>query len=65
MPKRNYLTAEHPERGTLFAAFDPAVHHLTGRVEDSRFGARMAPFKSEAEAEQALAAAGANVGGRR
>lgn len=58
MNKRNYITAEHSERGTLFAAFDPFVHHLTGCVADSRFAARMSPFKSEAEAEQALTAAG-------
>lgn len=58
MPKPNYITAEHAERGTLYASFDASVHHLTGTVAESRFAARMSPFKSEAEAEQALVSAG-------
>jgi hypothetical protein len=55
---KNLLTAQHPEGGILWAAVDPAVHHITGRVSDMRFGARLAPFKSRAEAEAALIAAG-------
>lgn len=55
----NLLTAEHPERGTLWAAVDPSVHHIEGRVSDMRFGARLAPFRSRAEAVAALEAAGA------
>jgi len=54
------LTAEHPS-GTLWAAFDPAVHNITGRVAESRFGARLAPFRSRDEAEAALHAAGAQI----
>lgn len=60
MPKRasNLLAAEHPERGTLWAAVDPSVHHIEGRVAELRFGARLAPFKSHEEAQAALVAAG-------
>jgi hypothetical protein len=54
----NVLTAEHPTRGLLWASFDGSVHHITGEVRDSRFGARLAPFRSRAEAEAALVAAG-------
>lgn len=55
---RNLLTANHPERGLLWAAVDPSVHHIEGRVSDMRFGARPAPFKSRADARAALEAAG-------
>jgi hypothetical protein len=58
MGKRNYITAEHAERGTLYAGVDPAVHHIAGRVAESRFAARLSPFKSEAEARAALVAEG-------
>jgi hypothetical protein len=54
----NVIAAEHPDRGTLWASFDPSVHHIVGEVRDSRFGARLAPFKSKAEAGAALVAAG-------
>lgn len=54
----NLLTAKHSTRGLLWASFDPSVHHITGRVTDSRFAARLAPFKSRAEAETALKAEG-------
>jgi hypothetical protein len=52
------ITGEHSERGTLWAAFDPSVHHLTGRSAESRFSARLSPFRSREEAETALIAAG-------
>jgi hypothetical protein len=58
---RNYITAQHPQRGLLFAAFDAAVHHISGKVADSRFGARLAPFKSRAGAEAALVEAGCQL----
>jgi hypothetical protein len=60
MAKRtsNLLTAEHPTRGLLWAAFDPCVHHIVGKVGESRWAARLAPFKSRAEAEAALLAEG-------
>jgi hypothetical protein len=54
----NLITAEHPNLGLLWAAFDASVHHIVGRVADSRFAARLAPFKSRAEAEAALIAKG-------
>lgn len=59
MKKRDsLLTASHPERGLLWASFDGSVHHIVGRVAETRFGARLAPFKSHAEAIAALEAAG-------
>jgi hypothetical protein len=57
------LAAEHPERGRLFAAFDPAAHHVAAEVRPSRFGARMAPFHDAPSAKAALIAVGAKVEG--
>lgn len=57
----NLLTASHPELATLWAAVDPSVHHIEGGVRGSRFGARLAPFKTHAEAEAALIAAGGKL----
>jgi hypothetical protein len=57
----NVLTAEHPTRGPLWASFDASVHHITGEVRDSRFGARLAPFRSRAQAEAALVEAGCKL----
>jgi hypothetical protein len=57
----NLLTAEHPTRGLLWASFDPSVHHIVGKVAEGRFAARLAPFKSRAEAEAALEAAGCKL----
>jgi hypothetical protein len=59
----NLLTAAHPKQGTIWAAVDPSVHHIEGAVRDSRFGARLAPFKSRADAEAALVAAGGKLDG--
>jgi hypothetical protein len=56
------ITGEHPERGLLYAAIDPAVRFVEGGVRDSRFAARLAPFSDEAHARQALKAAGAKLG---
>lgn len=53
------LTGRHPGRGLLWAAVDPAVHHIEGAVRETRFGARLAPFKTVEEAKAALLAAGA------
>jgi len=47
--------------GTLWAAVDPFVHHVEGAVRESRFAARLAPFRSLAEAESALVAAGGKL----
>lgn len=55
------LTGTHPERGILWAAIDPSVHHIQGTVRETRFGARLAPFRSREEAEAALIAEGALV----
>lgn len=57
------LVAYHQEGGRLFAAFDPQVHHVQPGVQDSRFAAFLAPFRSREEAETALVAAGAVIGG--
>jgi hypothetical protein len=57
----NVLAAEHPARGLLWAAFDPSVHHIVGKVGESRFAARLAPFKSRSEAEAALTGAGCKL----
>jgi hypothetical protein len=59
------LTGNHPERGTLWAAIDPTVHHVEGAVRETRFGARLAPFKNIEEAEAALIAVGAAIGAPR
>jgi hypothetical protein len=53
-----FLTADHPEHGRLWAAIDPDAHHLSSRVAQRRFVAFMSPFRNEAEAAQALLAAG-------
>lgn len=51
------LTAEHPTRGVLFAAVDPTARFIVPSVEQTRFGARLHPFPSEAAAQVALNAA--------
>lgn len=56
-----FLTAPHPELGTLWAAIDANTHHLEGRVAQRRFSAFLAPFKSRPEAEAALIAAGCTL----
>lgn len=53
------ITGQHPQTGTVFAAFDPAARYVTGVVEGSRLGAILKPYRSEAEAVAALRAAGA------
>ncbi len=56
-----YVIGEHPQLGRLWAAIDPAAHHVEGRVAERRFSAFLAPFKSHEEAVAALLAAGASV----
>jgi hypothetical protein len=46
----------------LWAAFDPSVHHISAKVGESRWAARLAPFKSRVEAQAALIAEGCSVG---
>jgi len=52
------IRAEHPERGTFFAAIDPEAHHVEGRIAQTRLGAFVAPFRDEQAACEALLAAG-------
>jgi hypothetical protein len=42
----------------LWAGIDPDTNHLEGRVCERRFGAYLAPFKTEEEAAVALLEAG-------
>ena len=58
---RNYLRGAHAELGDLFAAFDPTAHHVEPGVRSSRFAARLAPFRTREEAEQALIVEGAVI----
>jgi hypothetical protein len=44
---------------TLWAAIDPDSHHLDGRVCERRFGAYLAPFRTEEDAAEALLSVGA------
>lgn len=53
------ILAADAERGDLFAAFDAQAHHVEPGVRNSRFAARLAPFRSREEAERALIAEGA------
>ena len=53
------LKAEHPEKGTYFAAVDPEVRHIEGKVAQTRMGAFLAAFKTEVAACEALLAVGA------
>ena len=57
------LTGDHDERGRLFAAYNPDVHHIEPAVMASRFSAYLAPYKTHDEAEQALLTAGAVIRG--
>lgn len=57
--RSRFLTATHPKHGKLWAAIDPDVHHLTGRICERRFSAYTAPFRTENEAAAALLDAGA------
>ena len=50
--------------GQVFVAVDPAAHHVEAKVGETRFAALLTPFRSEADALAALAAAGATqIGG--
>jgi hypothetical protein len=50
-----FMTANDRE---LWAGVDPDTHHLEGRACETRFGAFLAPFKTEEEAAAALLDAG-------
>lgn len=57
--RANYLRADHPDLGDVFAAWDPCSTHVEPGVRTSRFAARLAPFQSREEAELALLTEGA------
>ena len=57
------IAATHDERGRLFAAVVPDVHHVLPEVRESRFAASLAPFRTRQAAETALLDAGAVIGG--
>lgn len=59
----NYIHGTHETLGDMFAAWDSSVHHVEPAVRPSRFGARLAPFRSRIEAEKALLAEGAVIDG--
>jgi hypothetical protein len=63
MAKSSNLIMGKSEAGTVFAAFDAAARFSEARIADTRFGALLSPFKSEADARAALAAADAEVVG--
>lgn len=60
---RSYLRGSHAELGDLFAAWDPTSAHVEPAVRPSRFGARLAPFRTRKDAERALLAEGAVIDG--
>jgi hypothetical protein len=62
-PRPTMIEADHPQLGRLFAAVDPSVRFVTGRVEGSRFAALLAPFQTAEAARAALAEAGASTPG--
>ncbi len=59
--RRGILAGDLPSGETLFACFAPEAHHVTGEPRMSRLSARLAPYRSEAEAKAGLEAAGATV----
>ena len=60
MPDRtSIITGEHPTLGTLHAAVDPAAAYVEGKVSELRFACLLSPYRTVADAEAALVAAGA------
>lgn len=49
------------EGGKLFAAVDPAAHHVEGEVSKTKLSAWLRPFKTNSDASAALIAAGATI----
>ena len=58
----HFLKGAHSELGDLWTAWNATARHVEPGVRTSRFAARLAPFRSQGEAEQALIAEGAVVG---
>lgn len=59
--KARFVTAAHPELGTIWASIDPETHYTEGRIAERRFAAFLSPFRSQAAAEAALIAAGGKI----
>ncbi len=55
------ITGKHPEKGLLFAAVVPEVHHVEGKVGTGKLAALLAPYRSEEDAREALKGAGAVI----
>ncbi len=59
MQAPQFLIAEHPTRGQLWAAVDGNARFLKAEIAPTRFSAYLAPFTTEEDARAALTAAGA------
>jgi hypothetical protein len=46
----NFISAKHPELGRLWAAIDPTARFTEPQLRETRLGAMLAPFGTEAEA---------------
>lgn len=55
------IAADHQDHGLLYAAVDPAAHHVTGKPSVVRFAALLAPFATREDAEAALIAEGGTL----
>ena len=53
-----FVTATHPELGTMWACVEPTAVYPVGQVAERRFAAFLTPFRSRADAVAALRAAG-------
>ncbi len=60
---RQFLRGQHAELGDLYASWDPTAAHVEPAVRPSRFGARLAPYRSREDAERALLGEGAVIDG--
>jgi len=56
-----FVVGTHPERGRLWAAFDPSVVYSPGKVGERRFVAFLTPFRTRELATAALVAEGCTV----
>jgi hypothetical protein len=59
--KTSIIAGKPHARVTLFAAVDPAAHHVEAKVGETRFAALLTLFRTDAEARTALIAAAAHV----
>jgi hypothetical protein len=56
-----FIPAKHPQLGRLWAAVDPGVRFTEPQLRETRMGAMLAPFLSEAEALAAFQRIGFTV----